>query len=255
MLGASALVIIVFLFFPPVTLLDKTHAIGYAICHQLPARSFHFGGQQLPLCARCTGIYLGALLGIVGMILLKRYHSVELPPTPILIILATFTIIMGIDGVNSYLTFFPRAPHLYEPQNWLRLTTGTLHGLGMSAIVFPVVNGGLWHASLVKRERVIKSFKELLFFLIGAAIIILGVLWQQPFLLYPFALLSTLGVILMLGMVGSMFALILMRREGAARSGRDLILPVMMGLAIAFLIIGAMDGVRAILMSWARTPF
>jgi uncharacterized membrane protein len=35
------------------------YALGSLICHQLPERSFHLGGAQLPVCARCLGIYLG----------------------------------------------------------------------------------------------------------------------------------------------------------------------------------------------------
>lgn len=255
MLAVSVLVIAVFLFSPPVTLLDKTHAIGYAVCHQIPGRSFHLDGQSLPLCARCTGTYLGALLGLVGMSLMKRRHSVELPPARVLITLVAFIGLMGIDGVNSYLTFFPKVPHLYEPQNWLRLTTGTLNGLAMSALVFPVMNGALWQPDLVKNEPVIKNFMELLLFLAGAASIILIVLWQQPFLLYPLALLSTLGVVLMLGIVGATLAVILTRREGAARTWSDLALPGVMGLAIAFLIIEAMGGLRTILTQAAGVPF
>lgn len=255
MLAISMLVIAVFLFSPPVTLLDKTHAIGYAICHQIPARSFHLDGQPLPLCARCTGIYLGVLLGMVGMTLMKRSYSAELPPPAILITLLAFIGLMGIDGVNSYLSFFPKAPHLYEPQNWLRLTTGTLHGLAISTIVFPVANGGFWHPSRIKAEPAIKNFRELLLFLVGVAGIILIVLWEQPFLLYPLALLSTLGVLLMLGIVGTMLVLILTRREGTARTWPELILPFTMGLAIAILIIEAMGGIRAILTRVAGLPF
>ena len=36
------------------------YAIGHVICHQLPARSFQLWGAVLPVCARCTGIYVGA---------------------------------------------------------------------------------------------------------------------------------------------------------------------------------------------------
>jgi hypothetical protein len=117
----------------------------------------------------------------------------------------------------------------------------------MSALVFPVMNGGFWHPDRVKAEPVIKDFKELLLFLAGVIGIILIVLWEQPFLLYPLALLSTLGVLLMLGIVGTMLVLILTRREGAARTWSDLILPSAMGLAIAILIIEAMGAMRAIL--------
>jgi uncharacterized membrane protein len=43
------------------------YGIGRLICHQRPERSFHLVGAQLPVCARCTGIYAGAaLMAIVG---------------------------------------------------------------------------------------------------------------------------------------------------------------------------------------------
>ncbi|HMB82258.1 MAG TPA: DUF2085 domain-containing protein [Vicinamibacterales bacterium] len=42
------------------------YEMGRAVCHQLPARSYYLWGAQMPVCARCTGIYFGALLGIVG---------------------------------------------------------------------------------------------------------------------------------------------------------------------------------------------
>ena len=38
------------------------YAIGAAVCHQLPDRSFHIGTAQLAVCARCAGIYCGAAL-------------------------------------------------------------------------------------------------------------------------------------------------------------------------------------------------
>ena len=33
-----------------------------AICHQRPERSFFVFGTQMPVCARCTGLYVGAAL-------------------------------------------------------------------------------------------------------------------------------------------------------------------------------------------------
>lgn len=38
--------------------------LGHVICHQRPERSFFIGGRQLLVCARCTGLYLGAALAI-----------------------------------------------------------------------------------------------------------------------------------------------------------------------------------------------
>jgi len=255
MMIIAIIIIGVFLLFPPVTVLNKTHAVGYAICHQIPSHTIHIGGVPLPLCARCTGIYLGALLAIVGLTVVGRYRYVALPSTPILILLVGFIGIMGIDGVNSYLSFFPGAPHLYEPQNWLRLTTGTFHGLAMAVIVFPVINGSLWRANTTVDKPVVGSFKEMLPYLIGCVIIILLVLWQQPFLLYPLAILSTLGVLMMLGIVNTMFVLVFTRREGYAIHWRDTVIPVLMGVAVSFLMIGGMDWFRVTITRAMGLPF
>ena len=36
---------------------------GSVICHQRPDRSFRLWGVQMPVCARCAGLYLGAAAG------------------------------------------------------------------------------------------------------------------------------------------------------------------------------------------------
>lgn len=41
------------------------YVVGGLICHQAPDRSFHVAGAQLPVCARCLGLYLGGAAGAV----------------------------------------------------------------------------------------------------------------------------------------------------------------------------------------------
>ena len=41
------------------------YAVGGLICHQLPERSFHLWSAQMPVCARCTGIYIGGALAAI----------------------------------------------------------------------------------------------------------------------------------------------------------------------------------------------
>src|SRR5512141_3146330 len=82
----------------PAGVLGKADAIGYAICHRIDSHSLHIGGRALPLCARCTGIYLGALLGIVTMAVMGRARSGGLPRRPVLLALIGFVGLMGIDG-------------------------------------------------------------------------------------------------------------------------------------------------------------
>jgi predicted membrane protein DUF2085 len=38
------------------------YGLGSALCHQLSERSFHIWGAQMPVCARCMGIYVGAAI-------------------------------------------------------------------------------------------------------------------------------------------------------------------------------------------------
>jgi len=50
------------------------YAIGGAICHQLPDRSFFAWGRQLPVCARCAGIYAGAAIAAVAFACLRTWR-------------------------------------------------------------------------------------------------------------------------------------------------------------------------------------
>jgi uncharacterized membrane protein len=251
----SLLVIISFLLSPPLTVLDKTHAVGYAICHQFPDHTFHNNGVPLPLCARCTGIYLGFLSGLVGMALLRRQHAIDLPPTGILAVLVMFIAAMVFDGINSFLGSIPGLPQLYPSQNWLRLATGTLHGLAISVIAYPVVSISIWRAGLTENVAIIETGREFAAFVAVAGGIILLVLLENPLLLYPLAVLSTLGVILMLTLLNTVLVLVVTRCEAAARSWRDVLLPATMALAISFLLIGGVGWLRDSVTTAANLPF
>jgi uncharacterized membrane protein len=98
------------------------YALGHVICHQLPVRSFHLWGAALPVCARCTGIYAGA--AVTALFVLVR--PVRITPSAArarrLLIAA----------------FFPTALTLaYEwstgvtPANWIR----ALAGVPLGAVV------------------------------------------------------------------------------------------------------------------------
>lgn len=67
------------------------YAVGGVICHQRPERSFFLDGHQLPVCARCTGLYLSAAVGLVswlGWKLAGRWRRLEIDPRTALRVLA-----------------------------------------------------------------------------------------------------------------------------------------------------------------------
>ena len=47
----------------PIYNLNFVYVFFKQICHQLPDRSWWLAGSPLPVCSRCTSIYLGFLVG------------------------------------------------------------------------------------------------------------------------------------------------------------------------------------------------
>ena len=54
------------------------YGAGRVVCHQLPERSFHLWSAQLPVCARCTGIYVGG--AVAAIFATVRLKTVRLKP-------------------------------------------------------------------------------------------------------------------------------------------------------------------------------
>lgn len=216
---------------PPHNLLDKADHATFAVCHRIPERSFAFAGRPLPLCARCSGTYLGALAGLIVLAGRGRARASGLPDRPRLAVLTLFLAAWAIDGTNSFLEFFAGAPHLYEPDNVLRLITGTLAGLVIAAFMVPVLNLSLWATPHL--ERSVNSWADVAWLLIGGGIVIGLVISEWAPLLYPLALMSGVTVAVLLGLVNAMLAIILLHREGCATHWRHIVLPLLLGLALA----------------------
>lgn len=247
---ALIIVTISWLLNSPEGLLGKADAIGYAICHRIDSRSFHIGNLQMPLCARCTGIYLGVVLGITLMAVAGRGRAGLSSPAPVIFTFVAFIAIMGVDGINSYLTLIPRLPHLYEPQNWLRLITGMLNGLAVTGLVYPIFNQTLW--GNWEHQPTIANFRELGGILVVAAVVVGIVLTGNPVALYPLALLSSLGVLVLLTITTSMIFMLATRSENQARNWREAFVPLAAGLTLTLAGILFIDVLRfAMTGTWA----
>ncbi|HSJ54556.1 MAG TPA: DUF2085 domain-containing protein [Anaerolineae bacterium] len=251
--GLALMIVVLAIEVPPSTLLGKADAVGYAICHRIPERSFFLNGRQLPLCARCTGTFLGAMLGMGALILYRRQRAARLPSVPVLGLMILFIALWGFDGLNSYLTFFPGAPHLYEPRNWLRMTTGMLNGLALITLVWPIFNFTLWREP--KEQAVLDSAWQLLAILPVAGLLVFLVNLGIGALLYPLAILSSAGVVLMLTMINTMIAAVILGREGYARSWPQALVPLIVGAGLALLQMAAMILLRAYLTTTLGLTF
>lgn len=221
----------------PPGLLGKADAIGYAICHRISARSFFLADRQMPLCARCSGMYLGALLGMLLQARLGRRGG--FPSLRAYIVLGFFFVIFAVDGVNSYFHLFPNAPGIYTPQNWLRLLTGTGLGLGLAAVLLPAFHQTLWQRW--DERPSLDSWRQILLWL-GLAALLNGLtLSENPLVLYPLAVLSTATVWVILGFVYTMIWVMLTHRENSFTTWRQAWFVLLAGFTTALVQLAVMD--------------
>lgn len=111
---------------------DILNQLSSLVCHQLPERTLLINGQLLPLCARCTGIYTGFIIGMIyQFVVLKKINL--LPSRRILSILSATIIILFIDGLGETLRF-------WYLSNDARMLIGLLCGSSISLILFPLFN-------------------------------------------------------------------------------------------------------------------
>jgi uncharacterized membrane protein len=215
---------------------------GYAVCHRITERSFTIAGRQFPLCARCTGMFLGVALTFVVLLLAGRGRWSDLPPLPVMAVLLAFIGLMGIDGVNSYSHFFPNLPHVYEPRNWLRLLTGMGTGLAMGSIIFPALAQTLWWEQ--ERRPSLGNLRELAGLVLLAGVVILLVLSNLQPVLYVLALTSAAGVVTILASINCVLMLILIRRDAQATTWWQAAVPLAAGVALAVIQIAAISFAR-----------
>jgi uncharacterized membrane protein len=238
-------ILLVWLVFTPHGLLGKADAVGYAVCHRIDLRSFHLGDRALPLCSRCMGMYLGSTLAFAFLAARGRGLAGQFPRRWILAVFCMLAAAFAIDGLNSYMTFFPGAPHLYAPNNTLRLLTGTGLGLGMGALVVPGFNQAVW--TRVDSSRSLASWVDLTLLVVAALGVDLLVLTGNPLVLYPLALVSSLGVVFLLTVVYTTLAILLSGRENRVAHWRQLAVPALVGFILAMLQIAGLDVIRYVL--------
>ena len=174
-------------------------------------------------------MFTATLLGVLSFIMFQPKRVSQSPQRPYLYVLAAFAAAWAFDGLNSYLLLARGEPFLYQPQNWLRLTTGALMGVALSAFVVPLFNSAVWRPELVDNSPSVTSWRDVARLACVAALVIAVVLWRPDFLYGPIAVVSTLGVLLLLMVVNALLVLLLMRKEARIERWSQLALPLVAG--------------------------
>ena len=247
---AALLVLTGWLVSTPPGLFGKFDAIGYAVCHRISERSFHIGSYQLPLCARCSGMYLGAVTGLVFQAV-AGWKRGKAPHWSIIALLVALFVAFAVDGANSYLYllktlrpgFLAQIPNLYVPNGTLRLLTGSGMGLGLAAMLFPAFNQSIW-ADFDPDKAALAGWKPFGLLLGITLVLDLLVLTDSPIVLYPAAVISALGVWLLLTVVYTIVWVMLMKQDNQFTRSRQLWLAFLAGFTLAVIQTAAIDALR-----------
>jgi len=256
---AALLALGTWIYIAPPGLLGKLDAVGYAVCHRLDSHSLHIGSIQMPLCARCTGEFNAAAIALVFQALVGGRKS-KLPSRSILAVLVLFFLAFAIDGSNSYLALlkntyagaFANIPSLYVTNNTTRVFTGSGMGIAMAAVLYPMYNQSIWRLPV---EAPVLNWRK--FGLLVGAVLLLdfAMLSESAWILYPVAILSTLGVVALLTMVFSIVWIMVMREDNVFDRIAQLWLPAAAGLTLAFLLILGIDLFRfGLTHTWQGFP-
>ncbi len=97
------------------------YAVGHFVCHQLPARSFYLWGAQLPVCARCTGIYLGAAVTAISLGFSRRRFDMNRPRLVFVLALIPTAATLVFEWTTGG-----------TPANWIRALAGLPLGVAVA---------------------------------------------------------------------------------------------------------------------------
>lgn len=98
---------------------------GSLLCHQCPERSFYLWGARFPVCARCTGIYAGAALGVLAAL-------VRLKPA---MTSSTARVTLFAASLPAALTLVYEWTTGITPANWIRALSGVVVGAAAAIVV------------------------------------------------------------------------------------------------------------------------
>jgi uncharacterized membrane protein len=123
--------------FLPVDLAGMTYALGSLICHQIPERSFHLQSYQLPVCARCVGLYSGGALAAAyaaapyGVQRARRSQEEQRWSRSV----RGRVLVTTIAAVPTILTVVSEWAGVWKPSNTTRALAGATLGFAVALIV------------------------------------------------------------------------------------------------------------------------
>ena len=144
------LALLIFTPLAPPSIATLMYAAGAVICHQLPERSFHLAGFQLPVCARCLGIYAGAAaaasIHVLAVVVANSAQWRRLSP-------AAARRVFLVSALPTVVTVALEWAGVWSGTNVVRAIAGTALGVGGALVVMSAV-ATLHYTECLRRQPI-----------------------------------------------------------------------------------------------------
>ena len=227
-------------FHTPHGIYEKAFTVGSSVCHQIPSHSYELSGIQFPLCARCSGLYLGSFIGLAYYLTQGRKKA--LPKKGFSLLLLVFFLVWAGDGVNSFITDFLNKTILYETTNTTRLITGFGMGLVMSTALMTLFNLTVWQDG--KNQPLLHNILQVAAYIVASALLAWMLLSANAIFFQFFAYVSIVTVVVIITLLYTIFWIILLKKENSFTKWSSLGLFLTAGFATAMLQITLLNMLR-----------
>jgi uncharacterized membrane protein len=124
--------------------------VGYGVCHQRLSLSFTYLKEYMPVCSRCTGIYVGMVLSAALILLFERKIRNQLPGRKITAITVILFAAMAAESGLSSLKIIPS-------YNTARFLTGYALGWFLPLLILPLLNSVVFRPGICLQKQYLKK--------------------------------------------------------------------------------------------------
>ncbi|TET50578.1 MAG: DUF2085 domain-containing protein [Actinomycetota bacterium] len=221
-------------------LFDILAFFGGGLCHQRIDRSFNSGTFNMPVCSRCTGIYLGIFLSLLALILIERRVKGEFPSLKIVLVSVGAFLLMGLEVVLSTLGFI-------QSNNIIRMSTGFLMGWFMVLLLLPLANNSMFKKYL--RKNYLDSPKKFWIWILAGLILCTIFIFTYSYVLILWSIISVFGMVTFTTLILFILFFSLTRRlTGSIDSLKKFIISIITGIAVSLALLSLFSYLRQFLI-------
>jgi uncharacterized membrane protein len=235
-----AVLVLGLLLAPGMSLDQKMYAVLHGMCSQ--QHNIVLGGIQFPICARCSGIYISALVTMIYFWVIGRGHAGRVAPWPIVGVMIVFVLGMVADGFHS-MTVELGIWKLYEPRNDVRTLTGIGVGMGIAILLLMMYNTVL-RTNVDDNLPTVKNWRELAGVVALNFLIMVAIYGNFHLMAWPLAIMAFVGMIGVVYSVNLLLVSLFMGYDGTISNLKQLAKPATIALLPTILLLWGMAFLR-----------